>query len=128
MSVGITNINSYTTTIVKADIAGLPDMTASYSTRRYRPDCIVIEFVFGPGQHRGWWVARSVRVSGRRILKTNAPDGSVRLSSLRAATCWYSLGTGTGDVQTDQDLPEEVDAVVSELRPSGQVTTASRGA
>jgi hypothetical protein len=117
--IDVTDVSSHTEATVRVKLTGAPELPASYLSRDIQPDHVSIKFVFGPGQHRGWWVAADVSVSGQRVLKAG-PDGQQRLGKERHTAHWY--GGRTRDVQTDRDLPEWLDNLVSELRPSGQVT------
>jgi hypothetical protein len=122
--IDITDVGSHTTTTVRVKLTGAPVLPASYLSRDILPFHVSITYVFGPGQHRGWWVARDVTVNGHRVLKPG-PDGQRRLGKDDHKAHWYA--GRAGDVQTDRDLPEWLDQLVSELRPSGQVTLPGGG-
>ena len=114
-----TNVGSDATVKIRVNLTGAPELPASYLSRTILPDWVCVTYAFGPGQHRGWWVATDLKVSGQRVLKPG-PDGQQRLGKERHTADWYR--GRSGDVQTDRDLPEWLDSLVSELRPSGQVT------
>lgn len=115
--IDITDVSSDTTVKVRVKLTGAPELPASYLSRDIQPDWICVTYDFG--QLRGWWVATDVKVAGQRVLKAG-PDGQQRLGKDRHTANWYS--GRTRDVQTDRDLPEWLDKLVSELRPSGRVT------
>jgi hypothetical protein len=122
--IDISDVSSHTEATVRVKFTGAPVLPASYLSRDIQPDHITVRYSFGPGQHRGWWVATNVDVSGQRVLKPG-PDGQQRLGKERHSASWY--GGRTRDVQTDRDLPEWLDQLVSELRPNGQVTLPGGG-
>lgn len=122
--IDITEVTSHTVVTVRVKFTGAPELAASYLSRDIQPDHLAVTYTFGPGQHRGWWVATNVAVSGQRVLKPG-PDGQQRLGKDRHKAEWY--GGRTRDVQSDRDLPEWLDRLVSELRPSGQVTLPGDG-
>lgn len=123
---GITYVTSNSEALVRVrvNLTGAPELPASYLSRAILPDWVYVTYVFGPGQARGGWVAQHVDVSGQRVLKPG-PDGQRRLGKERHIATWYS--GRSGDVQSDRELPEWLDKLVSELRPSGQVTMPGGG-
>lgn len=122
--IDVTDVSTHTEATVRVKLTGAPELPASYLSRDIQPDHITVRYRFGPGQHRGWWVAAHVDVSGHRVLKPG-PDGQQRLGKERHTATWYA--GRSGDTQTDRDLPEWLDQLVSELRPSGQVTLPGGG-
>ena len=122
--IDITKVDSTTRVVVRINFTGAPELPASYLSRDIQPDWAMITYDFGPGHHRGWWVATDIKVGGARVLKPG-PDGKQRLGKERHTANWYA--GRSGDVQTDRDLPEWLDQLVSELRPSGQVTLPGGG-
>lgn len=119
MDIDVTDVSNHVEATVRVSLTGAPELPASYLSRDIQPDHVAIRFQFGPGQHRGWWVAKNIEVSGHRILKPG-PDGQQRLGKESHTARWYA--GRSGDTQVDRDLPEWLDKLVSELRPSGQVT------
>lgn len=120
MSINVADVSTQVTAVVRVKLEPqdeVPEMKARYSDRMFLPDYVQIDYKFGPGQHRGWWVATSVTVSGYRVLKPG-PDGARRLGKDSHKSCWVS---SRGDVQTNERLPEWLDRLISHLRPAGQV-------
>lgn len=122
--IDVTDVSTHTEATVRVKLTGAPELPASYLSRDIQPDHVTVRYRFGPGQHRGWWVAAHVDVSGQRVLKPG-PDGKQRLGKERHTATWYA--SSRGDVQSDRDLPEWLDQLVSELRPNGQVTLPGGG-
>lgn len=122
--IDITDVSSHADVKVHVKFTTDLQVKATYLKHNIVPDLMVVTYAFGPGQHRGWWVAVDVMVAGHKVLKP-AADGSVRLGKDRSKATWSAWGRK--DVQTEHNLPEELDKLVSELRPSGQVTLPAGG-
>lgn len=97
----------------------IPEMKVEYLDRMFLPDRVTIKYKFGPGQHRGWWVAQSVTVYGPRVLKPG-PNGERRTGKDDHKSSWSDF---RGDVQSSENLPEWLDRLISHMRPAGQVET-----
>lgn len=123
MSLNLADVDTRVTAVVRVKLEpqdDVPETKASYLDRMFLPDFVKIDYSFGPGQHRGWWVATAVTVSGFRVLKPG-PDGARRLGKDSHKAEWSDWG---GDVQSGKKpLPDWLDKLISHMRPAGQVET-----
>lgn len=122
MSIDISKIESSTKATVRVHLSSTPDLKANYVDRRIQPYFVVIEYAYRQHLDGDWttheWTATFVRVVGHRILKPG-PDGAQRLGKDTHDRSWSDR-----DIQRDErnPLPEWLDKIVSELRPSGDLT------
>lgn len=101
-------------------LSGAEELDLPWLDLSIKPANLEIVYRFGPGHHRGWWVATSVSVSGP-IVRGRGKD-------LRSATREFSnegrdVQVSNGN-RVENPMPEWLDRMVSELRPSGQVYLA----
>lgn len=101
---------------VKLDPDTVSDMKVQYLNRRMLPDFFGAEYRFDASADR--WVCGCITITGHRLLKP-AADGTRRVGKDRHKSTY---GWSSGDVQADGKLPEWLDKLATELRPSGRVT------
>lgn len=122
MSIDISKIESLTQATIRVHLSGAPDLKADYVDRYIQPYYAVIIYTYRQYQDGGWiaheWAATSVRVVGHRILKPG-PDGAQRLGKDTHDRSWSH-----SDVQRYERkyLPEWIDHLITELRPSGDLS------
>lgn len=124
MEINVSKVESSTKATVRVHVSGTPDLKGDYVNRHIQPYFVAIEYTYRPHVDAGWtvhgWQATSVKVVGSRILKPR-PDGTQRLGMDTHDASWHS--SGNTDVQRDErkPLPEWLDRLVSDLRPSGDL-------
>lgn len=122
MSLNLADVSTRVTATVIVNLEPqneVPEMAVQYLDRMMLPDRVRIEYRFGPGQHRGRWVAQDVTVYGMRVLKPG-PGGERRLGKDQHKSNWSDY---SGDVQSSTTFPEWLDRLISHMRPAGQVET-----
>lgn len=125
MTINVSKVESSTKATVRVHLDGTPDLKGDYVNRHMQPYFVSIEYTYRQHQDGQWttheWAATSVKVVGSRILKPR-PDGTQRLGMDTHDATWQS--SGNTDVQQDErkPLPEWLDRLVSDLRPSGDLT------
>jgi hypothetical protein len=130
MNIDINKVEARTNAVVAVGVTGTPTVKVWWNGREILPHSLEIEYTYRPGRTEdGWnshlWVAGSVKVSGHRVLKPGA-DGAQRLGKEEHTTDWRGWND---DVQANDatrsgvyaPLPEWLDSLVSELRPSGEI-------
>ncbi len=116
----VTKAESHADVAVHVQLTDGPEVRVNYSRDKVIVvDRLVVTYRPGPGQNRGWWVATDVVAAGH-VLLAPGHDGARRTGKARSKTTWTSWKSD--DVQTKYQLPEQMDYLISELRPSGQVT------
>lgn len=105
-------------------VSGTPVMAASYTDREIAPDVVQITYTYhgerdANGWTTHWWHATDVKVTGYRVLKPG-PKGEQRLSGKDNHTAHFSGYVGNS-VQDKGEMPEWLDALVTHVRPSGEV-------
>lgn len=128
MSIEIESVKTYAKSTCYISLSGTPEMKADLIDRQMQPYCVEIHYSYRQTATEGGWIEHSwhavyVRVVGHRILNPG-PDGAQRLGKATHKSSWYGHGT-KGDVQDSgsrRPLPGWLDLIVSELRPSGDLT------
>lgn len=115
MGINITDVTTFTETKVTIRIEGGPEAPVQYLGRNMLVDYVGVTYRYAP--EREWWMAVSVTVAGQRLLKPG-PNGEQRIGKDRHKSTY---GGWSRDVQEAGDLPDWLDPIVSELRPSGAV-------
>jgi len=118
MAIDITSVSNRVRAHVGVQLTGAPDLKTDYTSWTIEPSHVQVEYTYRQQlTEDGWkeheWVATDIRVTGSRILKP-AADGSRRLGKDIGSRRWYS--------PPERDpRPEWLEALVAELRPSGDV-------
>lgn len=104
--------------VIEVSLHDAPVLDASYLNQKLVPYLLRVEYRYERGEAgtwtTHWWQAVKVEVAGHRVLKPG-PDGSLRVSATQTHKCaWYGA-------DISESLPEWLDEIVSELRPSGEV-------
>lgn len=115
----ITDIEGWITAEVQVKLnpSTTPDVKVQYLDHRMQVDHMGAEYRLNTAT--GWWVCQTITLAGNRLLKP-AADGTPRVGKDRHKTTYSSYSKG--DVQSKGDVPEWLDKLISELRPSGTVT------
>lgn len=126
MSIDIEKVEPFTMTTVRVHLSGAPDVKADYLDRYIQPYFVAIEYVYHQtvGED-GWtnhnWNCWSATVVGFRVLKPSK-DGTRRLGDATHRAGWS--GYGRDGIKADnprKPLPEWLDKLITELRPSGNL-------
>jgi hypothetical protein len=114
--IDVTEVKSHADVVVTVQLTGGPQVRATYLPFDIVVDWMSVTYRYDVA--RNWWFALDVRAGGQKVLKP-APDGTRRLGKDRSKANW---GGWNRDVQESCNLPDELDKLVSELRPNGAVT------
>lgn len=116
--IDVTTVSSFAEATVSIGVADAPPLTATYQTRQFLPNQIMITYRYRPLKGEdGWvthdWIAVRATAVGPRILKP-AEDGTMRLGieNLRYAPI------------STHDYPEWLVKLMHELKPSGDIALA----
>lgn len=126
MRVMLTDTRSWADVVVHADVMGAPETKVTYLDQMMQPDQVRITYAYDAVAGR--WVAHDVFTTGLRVLKP-AADGTQRLGKDSHKSYWSSWGRK--DIQVSRlsaaggsELPEWLNKLVDELRPTGGVSMA----
>lgn len=101
-----------------------------WNKREFQPQFAQVEYryeVAGTDSHDGFWHAVKVTAAGPRVLKP-APDGSRRLGAETCRTEWsHSIDVQQFGSGRDNTVPEWLDDLVTDMRPSGHVQVPTGG-
>lgn len=114
--IDVTSVKAHADVVVVVELTGGPQVRATYLSFDIVVDWLGVTYRYNAADD--FWFALDVRAGGQKVLKP-APDGTRRLGKDRSKANW---GSWSRDVQAEGNLPEELDRLVSELRPTGAVT------
>lgn len=125
MDIELDQIRSHTTSTIRVYLSGAPDLRSDSQDLHIKPDHVVIEYTYRTRLNEGWkadvWYATAVSVSGHHILMPG-PDGTERLTEGKNLVGWYAP-VNVQDCPREP-LPEWLDRLINELRPSGELFLA----